>query len=791
MAAPPDLRVLCGRLASTPVDDLPRLCPLLINHALRCGGPLSAPQDAKGRASSETPMLVHKLRTHITSLLNGKSPAGRFAAVCLIKAVIDVGGWESLRAADPWLKGLIGVLQKPDPLASKELCVVALTKIYLLLQGYQTLVREMATPTLPSYVTACLQLIKPPASGKPLRVPATFIESVACSLSKLVICYPTTLRPFAAQMRAALRAYVAPTSSDPAVVPQSLRESSRQLYILLSFTAPKNGGSEEWARGIRSIILDSHATVDQVFRAVVESWESTTGYVSQAARHGADPSGGGEAAEELPPWSGVQAGSERLIGFLEFLAAFLDNPTKAPVTLPLGELLDLTARITLVTPPSPGAEDSIETNPGIRRDEKAELWSVLPDIHIAVLRLHLALIRRLRGNALPLAADILDQMVRVFNASRHLPAMHETAYTLAKEVLLLSGPTLPKLTVDSLTPLIQSTCQDILLATGYVEDNPPPASQPSTNGSTKPKPNPNATANTNADAYLASPNPSSFSALPFSDLQPTPATHLLPLLLSHLPQQHLAPELRALLDRTAVLARCKPALLASCLHPYRDGRGRYYPSLLPFLVRQFPRDQDVEVLRSNLVRAGAAAGRGGGGGGGEEEEEEAEELVEELGRHQVLRGPGREPGWGGHLAEDATEEVVMDGERKKGKEKVDSVVGPDMDMDVDVDDAPAANDSANPFATMVAAREEPAAEPMRPASPLKRRGEPLEDDAGKPPKRVDTGRAPQVAVMSEAAPAETKGEESEDESDSEESLGVELRDDEEDEEDEDEDEDEE
>jgi hypothetical protein len=111
MAAPPDLRVLCGRLASTPVDDLPRLCPLLINHALRCGGPLSAPQDAKGRASSETPMLVHKLRTHITSLLNGKSPAGRFAAVCLIKAVIDVGGWESLRAADPWLKGLIGVLQ--------------------------------------------------------------------------------------------------------------------------------------------------------------------------------------------------------------------------------------------------------------------------------------------------------------------------------------------------------------------------------------------------------------------------------------------------------------------------------------------------------------------------------------------------------------------------------------------------------------------------------------------------------------------------------------------------------
>jgi lipopolysaccharide/colanic/teichoic acid biosynthesis glycosyltransferase len=110
MAAPPDLRVLCRRLASTPLDELPRLSPVLIGHVLRCGGPLSASTDAKDKAS-ETSMLVHKLRTHITSLLNGKNASGRFSAVCLVKAVIDVGGWESLRASDPWIKGLIGLLQ--------------------------------------------------------------------------------------------------------------------------------------------------------------------------------------------------------------------------------------------------------------------------------------------------------------------------------------------------------------------------------------------------------------------------------------------------------------------------------------------------------------------------------------------------------------------------------------------------------------------------------------------------------------------------------------------------------
>lgn len=113
VAAPPDLRVLCRRLTSTPVDDLPRLCPLLVGHVLRCGAQLSASPDAgKGKdKGSEIPVLVHKLRTHITSLLNGKNASGRFAAVCLVKAVVDVGGWESLRAAEPWVRGLIAIVQ--------------------------------------------------------------------------------------------------------------------------------------------------------------------------------------------------------------------------------------------------------------------------------------------------------------------------------------------------------------------------------------------------------------------------------------------------------------------------------------------------------------------------------------------------------------------------------------------------------------------------------------------------------------------------------------------------------
>lgn len=112
MSIPPELQVLCRRLVSTPVEDLPRLCPVLVSHVLRCGGPLSAVPEPKAKdKASEAPILVHKLRTHITTLLTGRSASGRFAAVCLVKAVIDVGGWESLRASEPWIRGLISILQ--------------------------------------------------------------------------------------------------------------------------------------------------------------------------------------------------------------------------------------------------------------------------------------------------------------------------------------------------------------------------------------------------------------------------------------------------------------------------------------------------------------------------------------------------------------------------------------------------------------------------------------------------------------------------------------------------------
>lgn len=60
--------------------------------------------------ASDSSVLVHKLKTQVSTLLMGRSAEGRFASVILIKAIVDVGGWEVLRGAEPWVRGLLSIL---------------------------------------------------------------------------------------------------------------------------------------------------------------------------------------------------------------------------------------------------------------------------------------------------------------------------------------------------------------------------------------------------------------------------------------------------------------------------------------------------------------------------------------------------------------------------------------------------------------------------------------------------------------------------------------------------------
>ncbi|CAK7564496.1 MAG: hypothetical protein SEPTF4163_002390 [Sporothrix epigloea] len=617
MSLSPDLRLLSRKLAATSPVDLPPLCPILVGHILRCGELLSTSVEHQGKSNaSEASVHVHKLKTQIVTLLLGKTPQGRYAGIVLAKAVVDVGGWESLRTAEPWVRGLLSLLQKPDPVASKELAIVTLTRIYTLLHAYPTLVREITTPTIPTFATACLQLIKPAAPGLPPKSPMSLVETVTRALSALVPLYPTTLRPFANQVRTAVRPYIAPSTSDDLVVPPSLRRSARQVLIKLHYTAAKNGNAEEWAKLVNGLIRDAHATADQIFRAIRESRDHGAGFAPSAPISAeGEPAGGGDGAEDLPAWSGLGSGAQRLIGILETLSQVFREATKLPVAVPFGILTGLVSRISVIFAPTSSDQErdfSSLINPSISRDERDELWSVMPGLHAACLGLLNSMVKRLGTNTVPLALEMLEDAVRMLAANCHIPRVQSATYVFVKNILPLIGPSLTRNAVDSIVPVLRSCCQDILEAHDLLQSAKYTDGKPVQNGA-KGK-----IGVANADLFLKTGSVSSNGAAlskatgtgsSNSKTRRLSAAHLcaaeslLVAILSYVPQEHIKKADRTMLDRTAILSGNSEAMLSSVLQPYVDRSGRYFANTIPFLARAYPHDVGMEILRSNLRTA--------------------------------------------------------------------------------------------------------------------------------------------------------------------------------------------
>lgn len=567
------------------------------------------------------------------------------------------------------------------------------------------------------------------------------METIANALCAITPLFPTTLRPFSAQVKTAFRAYLAPTTSDKLTVPQSLRVASRQLIVLQHHTTPKNGNAEEWIKAIAGFLNASHATADQVFRAVQESWESNSGYTRKAVDYDEDPHGGNDSAEDLPPWAGVSSGGERLVGLLETIAESLRCPTKTPVAIPVSSFLDLTARISMVLPPRKGSrgQDETQLNSAIGREEKDELWSALPDIHVATLDLLTVLIQRLEDGAVSIAADVLLQAVRIIDAGQQIPLVRERGYVLLRLLLLAYGPTMPKFSVNSLDRIIQGCCRDLLLASGHAVSKPPAgndAQKQASNG----KPS-QAKASTNADAYLSTQDKANTTSSDLSATHIEAASALLETLLSHLPQQHLKQTLRALIDRTAVLSHNRDAMVSSVLNPYRTHTGKALASVFPFLARDFPRDQAVEVLRSNL-RIGSGSGSSTVDVEGADDEAVLAQLQggdaeqEEVGSASGGDKQGWGNGWTGGKAED--------------EEMADAASAPPAGFDLG--SKAGASVVTTTETTTVVSETAPGVskQTVMLSSTLKRKSEELEEP---PAKRIDTGKAPEVFGGSAGAEA--------------------------------------
>jgi pre-rRNA-processing protein RIX1 len=591
------LRAITFRLQSTPINQLPQISPSIAALLISCKQLLVASQDA---VSKENASLLHSFKTRLSSLLQDRSVEGRWAAVVLLKSTIELGGSELLLGDKErclgWIRGLIGILGKPDPSSTKSMTIVTLTRIFILTRQHQTLIRELTTPNLPFFVTACLNHFQGDKfTNKPLQ--RLLLEPVLESFTHLVPRHPTVFRSFLSKIRTLVLHILSRSAYDSdgdiaSHISQHLGDIAQRLLVQLHLSAQKNGSAEEWGASIRAVVTSIHTTADQIFRAMSEDWESVCDVRStvEAGQTLLDQPQHSEPDQTgLSGWTGLRSGSERMISLLQLLTQYMSTPGSASTPLRTGLIVDMLTRLMYLRVPLDKATAASRANNQVGKAERDELWSVLPGIHVSAIEVFVALIQRLDTTSSACNIQLLDLLPWLFE-SEHTNVFLRTAIYKAVTVVLNSlGPSLPKTSVMSLEAVIQACCSDVM----------PDASSKEVDSSKAHLQNGNKSGQQGSDnaaaAILSTTTISVSKAMEFPGLRDA-AYHLIPILLAKLPAQYVPVPARTELDRIAVLVKHSEALTASVLNP-----GPHKPSLLPLMATLCPTSLEAEgILRPRM-----------------------------------------------------------------------------------------------------------------------------------------------------------------------------------------------
>jgi len=601
MAQTNPLRPITQRLNTTPVEDLPRIAGFLASSLKGCSSILRHADNQTG----DSAVIVHKLRTRISSLVQDRTPEGRFTAAVLIKTIVEIGGQAVLGFCEPWARSLITCLNKSDSAEVKEIYLATILRIFILSKEYASAEREIAGSLLPPFNTATLALVKPATTvklGKSITVTSPLLSAVLRCWLELSLRYPATMRPFVARIKPICLSVIGQNEA-----PSSAVHLAIGVLSSLPRCAPKNGAPTEYAQLFADTIAAAHSAVDQVFRAVNENSviSASTGQRPFVKKDfSIPPHTDGVDTVGLVCWSGIYDGTTRVVSLLTLLQEILYCPLSHQVTIPLAEIVDLTGRLLAIAAPIVGQTNNFapKLNSEVSKEERDELWANLTRLHVSSIGLLRSLAEVFGQAVSTLLHVIYSQVLSVFESEHRDTDIRVQVYGACEKLLQEVGCAGIEQDGSQLSLLIKQCCADLTLH-GDTKSARSTTKNPTKNGRQQnPNPismeTPSRPGVRDSTSNIDTQQSEEFSA----------AWRLLPWLLKRIPTVAISHSLRTELDSTSILAGHRDAMLASIINPAGSAKGqKASTSILPFLTRHGNGRMDVEaLLRPRMPVAGAA-----------------------------------------------------------------------------------------------------------------------------------------------------------------------------------------
>jgi pre-rRNA-processing protein RIX1 len=581
------LRSTAHRLNATPVDELPRIALFLSSSFASCSKILANTDESKG---IEFASHLQKYRTRISSLSQDRSVSGRLTAAILIKTYVEVVRPVEAAQWETWARALTISLNKPDPWEVKQVYIASAGKIFMLCKTSPTLLREVASPLFPAFLTAVLASLRPSVKTSPSTntvVPSPLMIAAFKCLRELLPHYSQTFRPFNTRLRQICTSLLNDTA-----VPKEVQKSALRLLSALHLCSPKTSALAEWDKSISDVIVAVHQSANMLFRAVIEDWEPANAAVSQLSskqNYNREPELPIIDAAGLSPWQGLQAGCHRVVALLKWVGHVLGT-TSQTSSIPLGALVHLITRLFYVYAPTTGQD--IKTNPEVSRDEREELYSYLPTVHYVGLQVATALINSLQGSIAPVAASLASLMTHLHSVAGWQQTVRASLYDTMKCLLNASPHGFTSWHLSGLFAMVRAACHDLTANSSHLDDM-------HANGR-------------KLDRALNDMSSKASPAIASSRLASVPnqaAMGLVQSFLNRMPSRLHPHSLRTEIDRVLILTGDDMALASSVLNPPSSIiGGRVQPSLLPFLMRSELRVSSVTdlILRPRLTMVAIA-----------------------------------------------------------------------------------------------------------------------------------------------------------------------------------------